>query len=206
MLEKDYPINPSLAKHKTNRAIEHLLGLVTGLVADGQLNNLEIVMLSTWISSHPEVTNEYPGSIIALNIEEILKDGVITDDERSHLLKTLFQLASTDFISTGSATDEVVRLPVDDDASPNFINATVCFTGDFVFGTRSKCWEHTEKIGAQCTDSLTKKVNVLVVGTNVSKDWIHTSFGRKIQQAVELRNGGHDIYLISEKRWLDLLA
>ncbi len=179
------------------------MGLIT--VADGQLNDLEIIMLSTWVASHPEVANEYPGSIIALKVKEVLEDGFITEDERFHLMNTLLQLASTDFSSTGSATAEVVKLPIDDSASPDLTGATVCFTGDFVYGTRADCFKLTEKAGSKYTDSLTRKVSVLVIGARVSPDWIHTSYGRKIQQAVELQSIGHEIQIISERRWLDLL-
>lgn len=203
--DDSYSKNMSITKHKTNRAIEHLMGLITGLVADGQLNDLEIKMLSTWVASHPEVTNEYPGSIIALKVKEVLEDGIITEDERFHLLNMLLQLASTDFSSTGSATAEVLKLPIDDSVSPDFTRTTVCFSGDFVYGTRACCFKLAEKVGSKCTDSLTRKVNVLVIGTRVSPDWIHTSHGRKIQQAVELQSAGHKIQIISERRWLDLM-
>ena len=70
--DDSYSTSMSIAKHKTNRAIEHLMGLITGLVADGQLNDLEIIMLSTWVASHPEVINEYPGSVIPESVTQNL--------------------------------------------------------------------------------------------------------------------------------------
>lgn len=201
-----YAAAVSIAKHQTNRAIEHLMGLVTGLVADGNLNDLEIKMLSTWIASHPEVTTEYPGSIIARKVADVLEDGVITEDERAHLLTVLLELAANNFSSTGSADPEVVSLPIDDSVAPDLRDATVCFTGEFVYGTRAACQKLMEKTGAACVDSLTKKVNVLVIGTRVSPGWVHTSFGRKIQRAVELQGEGHRIHIISERRWQELMG
>ena len=206
MESKDsYAASLAAAKHKTNRAIEHLLGMVTGMVADGQLHDLEIKMLSTWLASYPEVTTEFPVSVIARKISEVLADGIITEDERSHLLAVLLGLASTDFSVTGSATPEVITLPIEDNVEINFSDALVCFTGEFLYGTRAACERVVLKLGARCADNVSKKVNILVIGTNVSVDWAHTSFGRKIQKAVELRDEGHPIEIISERRWLQFV-
>lgn len=205
MSNDNYSAERSIANYRINRAIEHLLGLVTGLVADGQLNDIEIKMLSLWITTHPEVASEYPGSVLVKKITEVLVDGIITEEERTHLLTFLLQLASADFSSTGSADSEVVALPIDDNVSPDFRNSTVCFTGNFLYGTKSDCLKLTEKFGAKCINSLTKKVNVLVIGTKVSPDWKHTTFGNKIKNAAELQSSGHRIHIISERRWLELL-
>ena len=203
MESKDsYAASLAVAKHKTNRAIEHLLGMVTGMVADGQLHDLEIKMLSTWLASYPEVTTEFPVSVIARKISEVLADGIITADERSYLLVVLLGLASTDFSVTGSATPEVITLPIEDNVEINFSDALVCFTGEFLYGTRAACERLVLKLGARCAGNVSKKVNILVIGTKVSVDWAHTSFGRKIQQAMELREAGHPMKIISERRWL----
>lgn len=203
-MESKTPAEISISKHKANRAIEHLMGLVTGLIADGHLNDIEIQMLSTWISGHPEVTSEFPGTVIARTLAEVMADGVISETERSHLLATLTGLASTDFSVTGSAAPEVASLPIDDSVTFDIRDVTACFTGEFIFGTRAACQRLMEKFGAECVDNISKKVNVLVIGTKVSPDWIHTSFGRKIQKVMELREEGHHIHIISERRWLEV--
>ena len=207
MESKDsYAASLAVAKHKTNRAIEHLLGMVTGMVADGQLHDLEIKMLSTWLTTYPEATTQFPGSVIARRVSEVLADGIITEDERAHLLEVLLSLASADFSVTGSAAPEVITLPIDDSVDINFSDAMICFTGEFLYGTRAACERLVLRLGAQCADNVSKKVNVLVLGTKVSGSWAHTSFGRKIQRAVELRDEGHPIKIISEPRWLQMVV
>lgn len=193
----------SAAKHATNRAIEHLMGIVTGMVADGALNDMEIKMLSTWLASHPEATADFPGSVIARAVQDALEDGVITEAERAHLLKMLTGLASTDFSVTGSVNPEVTSLPIEDCVSIDFKNSMVCFTGEFLYGTRAACERLVLKVGAMCADNVSKKVDILVIGTRVAPDWAHTSFGRKIQRAVELQDAGHAIEIISEKRMME---
>ncbi len=202
--------SPAAAKavdtHRTNRAIEHLMGMVTGMIADAELNDKEVMLLRTWLSAHPEATAEFPGSVIARKINEVLEDGIITDAERLHLLEVLTQLASTNFSATGSATPEVSTLPIEDCVTVDFKNSMVCFTGDFLYGTRAACERLVLKVGAMCADNVSKKVDILVIGTRVSPDWAHTSFGRKIQRAVELQEQGHAIEIISEKRMLEVVG
>jgi NAD-dependent DNA ligase len=79
-------------------------------------------------------------------------------------------------------------------------------TGEFIFGTRAACERLTLKAGGMPLDKVTKHVDVLVIGTRLSPDWAHTSFGRKIQRAAELQEQGHPIEIISERRWLEVVG
>lgn len=198
-------IAKSLERQRITKAIEHLLGMVEGMIADNNLHDLEVKMLSTWLSANPEVTTTWPASVIACKVNSVLADGVITDAERKHLLEVLSDLITTDFAATGSASTEVSTLPIDDCVTVDFVNAGVCMTGEFIFGTRAACERLTLKAGGMPLDNVTKKVDILVIGTRVAPDWAHTSFGRKIQRAVQLQMDGHPIEIISERRWLESL-
>ena len=192
--------------HRTNRAVEHLLGMVTGMVADAELNNKEIQLLRLWMISHPEATATFPGSVIQKKVAQILEDGIITEDERSHLLQTLTALAAGDFDATGSADAQIINLPIDDAVTIELKNTLICLTGEFLYGTRAACERLVLRAGAMCADNVSKKVDILIVGTRVSTEWAHTSFGRKIQRAVELQSQGHPIEIISERRMMDALV
>lgn len=196
----------AIAKHTQNRAIELLLGIVTGLVADQQLQDIEIRFLQNWLADHPDVANSWPGNVIAGTVRDTLADGVVTEDERTHLLKVLHDLAVTDFASTGSAAAEVLQLPIKDDVPVNVREQSVCHTGEFLYGTRAKCEQLTNLAGGRPVGTITRKVAYLVIGTNVSPAWAHTSYGRKIEQAIELQSDGHPIHIISERRWLQALG
>ena len=47
----------------------------------------------------------------------------------------------------------------------------------------------------------TRETNYLVIGTFASRDWANTNYGRKIEHAVELRESGCGISIISEEYW-----
>jgi NAD-dependent DNA ligase len=193
------------ATHQLNRAVEHMIGLVTGIIADGALHDLEIKLLRTWLDEHSVVTQTWPGFVIARKIEEIMSDGVVTEPEREHLLEVLKELAATDFALTGSSSAEVSALPINDAVTVTLKNAGVCHTGEFLFGTRAACERLTLKAGGMPVDSVTKRTDLLVIGTRVSPNWAHTTFGRKIQKAAELQECGQPIEIISERRWIDAM-
>lgn len=196
----------AIRRRDLTKASEMLLGLVTGMVADQQLHDLEIQLLRTWLDANSIVTTEWPGRVLAQRLDVILADGIITDAERQHLLETLQQFATSDFAETGSVTPEVLKLPLNDDAPIAFSGAVVCLTGAFIYGTRESCHEVTLRCGAELADTVTKKLRYLVVGTNVSPHWANTSYGRKIQKAVDLQSRGVPLHIISERRWMDCLG
>lgn len=202
----DFATQVILRKRQLNKGVELLLGLVTGMLADGHLNDLEVKFLSTWLTEHADVAAIWPGNVVAKLVREILSDGSISQDEHARLLKVLTDLAGNDFAQTGSASAEVTTLPLDEHCEVDLRDANVCMTGEFLFGTRSKCEEIASQAGSTPYGTVTRRIAYLIIGTNVSPHWVHTSYGRKIEQAVELQQGGHSIRIISERRWLAALC
>lgn len=196
----------AMAHREQVKAVQVLMGLVTGMVADRNLHDLEIQFLSTWLSENPGVTAGWPGSVVAERVRAVLADGVVSEDERSHLLETLLQLCATDFAQTGSAAPEVAQLPIDHDVTVDVRDQMVCHTGTFLFGTRSACERLTLAGGGTPVDSVTRQVAYLVVGSNVSPSWVNTSYGRKIEAAMRLKLDGRPIAIVTERQWLQSLG
>lgn len=204
-MSNEHAIQAVLTNRELNRSVQMLMGIVTGIVADGRLHDMEIQMLSTWLSANSDVASRWPGSAIARQLEVVLADGIISEEERAHLLSELQGLAGTDFSDTGSVTAEVVALPYDTEAQIDVRDLGICHTGEFVFGTRAACERLTSMAGGLCLSSVSKKVAFLVIGSHVSPAWSNTSYGRKIEQAMTLKQSGHPIAIVSEKRWLEAL-
>lgn len=192
------------AAHQLSKAVEHMMGLVGGIVADQQLHDLEIKFLSTWLAENSRVTQTWPGFVVARKVEEVMEDGVVTSAERDHLLKLLTEMSSNEFALAGSSSPEVTGLPINDSVTVELRNAGVCHSGEFLFGTRASCERLTLKAGGMPVDAITRKTDILVVGTRISPNWAHSSFGRKIQNAMELQEDGHPIEIISERRWIEV--
>lgn len=198
-------INRSLDNRALSRASQTLTGIVTGIVADGQLHDMEIQMLSAWISSNQEVAGTWPGSAIAELVREVLADGHISEDERLHLLTSLQELVGNDFSETGSVSTTVAALPFDTEGVAFIPGQRVCFTGEFLFGTRSACEKLSAKAGLESAASVSRRLHALIVGSHISPDWINTSYGLKIAKAMDLRRDGHSILIVHEREWIEAL-
>lgn len=206
MKNDDFPFLTQAAiranQHRIDtRAIQTLMGICSGLVADDNLNNKEISYLQNWIIDHQSIRDQWPVSAIHFKIQEILADGIITDEERDELVKRLQELTGNFFSDTGAAATEGPTLPLDDDPSIFFNGMSYCFTGEFLYGTRAACERILMKLGGTPQDNVTKKLNYLVIGSRCNPDWINESYGRKIEAAMNHKSSGVEICIISERQW-----
>ena len=197
-----------LNKHKKMEAsliiksLNSLMGIIAGVVGDGELNNKEILFLKTWCDENRHIAGEYPANIIFRSIHEVLIDNVITEEERDHLLHVLKNISGNDFSNTGSALPEHIESIFDNDPTVIFANNEFVFTGEFMFGTRVACQQAVTRRGATVKDYVTHKTNYLVIGTRSSPDWITQNFGRKIQKAAEMASSGDfEISVLREVDW-----
>lgn len=185
------------------KATEHLLGICAGLTADNHISADEVMYLKNWLSNHPEVTDEWPGKVIAARVTAILEDGMITAAESYDLLDTLRQLSGNHLHETGTAAADQPILPIDDDPSIYFQNMSFCLTGKFIFGTRAACERLILRVGGTVVDTITQRTNYLIIGGLIEPQWAHTTYGRKIEKAVQYKAAGVDIIIASEQQWTE---
>lgn len=206
MVENSFGMQQAIKQRSFVKSVQSLMGICSGLIADGALNDAEINFLNTWLREHSDVIAEWPGNLIANRVTSVLSDGMITDIERQDLLVTLQDLTGNFFLETGVAQQDTPALPVDHVEHFNFVGANVCFTGKFVFGTREACQRAIERIGGVSADSVTKQLDCLIIGALCSPDWINTTYGRKIEKAIAYRAEHGKPIIISEHRWTELLG
>ena len=56
-------------------------------------------------------------------------------------------------------------------------------------------------MGGSNAKSVNKSLNYLVLGTYVTDSWAHENYGRKIEKAMEYRDKGVDLVIITEEHW-----
>lgn len=201
-MESDF-LNHVGHKRISSRQIDELIGLSRGLVADNQINQAEVEFLQKWlaanvsISGHPLINNLY------CRINDILADGIVDDDEKSELLDTLNRFSNRDF-ELGEAMKSSSLPLCDPLPALSFSGLRYCFTGTFTFGRRKDCESEVLKRGAT-VGGISQKTNILVVGEYATESWKHSSFGNKILQAVEWREQGLPISIVSEAHWVEHL-
>ena len=55
-------------------------------------------------------------------------------------------------------------------------------------------------------DKVTTRLDYLVIGSLGNEDWMHSTFGRKIQQALDFNAKGRGIAIVSEDAWAQALC
>lgn len=186
--------------------IDHVLGLVAGIMADSEVNEAEMKYLYAWLQKNIECCNEYPASLIFEELVEIFADGVVTDDERIAFEKLLNRLvpASSDWReSEGQSPGHTPSVPYDNNhIDVDFYGATFCFTGNFAFGSRGQCEDVTCEVVGAVQANVTMKLDYLIVGEFVSPLWMHESFGTKIRKAIKYRDEKNcSIIILPEEKW-----
>lgn len=190
--------------HKLRKSCESLIGICAGMLADGELNEAQVRFLNLWLKDNQDITSAWPGEVIAMRLEQVLQDGTVTTEELTHLKETLQELTGGTLQNTGAACGLSSSLPVNDDrANPIiFDKKSFCFTGNFMFGTRSACERAITERGAEPSPRIHLQLDYLVIGTMISAEWANSTFGRKIEQAVDYQQRGCPMLIISEAQWL----
>ncbi|SEP82373.1 hypothetical protein SAMN05428969_1068 [Devosia sp. YR412] len=184
----------------SSRQIDELIGISRGLVADGHINQSEVEFLQKWLAANLEVSGQPLVRVLYNRVNEILADGVADEEEKSELLDTLSRFSNRDF-EIGEPLKST-SLPL---CSPTpaltFPGLRYTFTGTFNFGQRKHCEAAVIERGATA-GGIAQKTNVLVIGVYATESWKHSSFGNKILQAVEWREQGYPISIVSEEHWV----
>lgn len=188
---------------ETDPSVQRLLGLVSGMMADAELSDAEIRYLSEWLDTAAHIWDAWPASMVRQRVEAVLADGVVTEDERDSLAMVLAALSGGAPQETGSLTGTATRSPIQTETVVEVPGRSFCLTGRFATGTRKQCSDLVEAAGGLVVPRVRKSLDYLVVGTLSSRDWAHTSHGRKIEQAVTWREKGRSVTIVAEEIWVE---
>ncbi|MDD9890612.1 MAG: BRCT domain-containing protein [Gammaproteobacteria bacterium] len=181
---------------------EELVGFLTGVASDGVLNDQEVDALSSWLDANESLRDTWPASVVVNRLNNVLEDGIITEEERQDLLQTVNQItgsSSHDGDVSYESSTEVWEDKVD---NLEIAGKTFCLTGEFVSGDRDAVDTMLRLRGGEISPNVNKNVDFLVIGTLASRDWLYTSHGRKIEKALLLKREGAKVTVITERTLL----
>jgi len=72
-----------------DKLFANLISIIDGIVADGIVNDAEVLYLDTWLLEAKQIINNGVIKSLSARVSDILADGVITSDEREDLKKQL---------------------------------------------------------------------------------------------------------------------
>ncbi|PYG88510.1 BRCA1 C Terminus (BRCT) protein [Ruminiclostridium sufflavum DSM 19573] len=185
--------------------IQQLHGIMHGILADNEITTDEIEGLRDWSFENHHLKGLYPYDELFSIISSVLSDGII-DEKEKEILKVFF----SDFIDFNNSVnidaDEIIKLKetikieglcsVDPDIY--FKNNLFCFTGISSRFKRADIQNIVESLEGKFKDSVIKDTKYLVIGNNGNPCWAFSCYGRKVEQAMDLRKKGKSILIIHE--------
>jgi NAD-dependent DNA ligase len=195
------PLNRLYGRKRVNdRAIDELIGMARGIVADATVNQKEAEFLRSWMECNISFCEDRLVNQLYCRIHEMLIDGILDDEEKIELLGILRDYTGENIMV--QPVNMAASFPL---CSPppmvEFPTMSFCLTGKFAYGPRQLCEEVVIDRGGKVQDIVTMSLDYLVIGTFSSRDWAHTSYGRKIEKASEYREKTKKPSIISEDHW-----
>jgi len=187
----------------TSRQVDELIGLARGLVADNVLNLAEVEFLQKWLAANMAISDQPLIGTLYHRVAECLEDGMLDAAEQRDLYSALSSLTSQD-IELGETLKSSTLPLCDPPPLIDFPGRTFAFTGTFAFGQRKHCENAVMEKGALIS-GVNRKTEFLVIGLYATESWRHSSMGAKIVKAVDLRNSGQKIAIVSEAHWRQFL-
>jgi hypothetical protein len=194
-------------------SIQELHGLLQGILCDSKISALELSGLKHWLDDNSELEGTFPYDEVYSIIQKVLEDGIV-DSEEEKMLKVLF----SDFIDLDETycIDKEIIAELKKELKISGLCAFApdvlvkdnifCFTGESEIMTRNEIAKTIESNGGYFKNSVSQKINYLVVGAEANSCWAFSCYGRKIEKAMELRKKGVPIVIIHEIDFWDAIV
>lgn len=185
--------------------MQRLHGLLHGLLADGHLSDSEIAGLETWLEEHFGLREFWPISEIETLVVKAMQDRRLDEIERVEIAEYF-----RSFTQVGSAetriSGRVVKGICATDPEIRFIGSVFCITGRSERCSRKAFIDHIERRGGGWSNQITAKTNYLVVCAEANACWAYASYGRKVEQAIRIRESGIPLLIIHERDFWDAVV
>jgi NAD-dependent DNA ligase len=187
------------ARRLDDRYITEFIGICRGVLADGVIVKPELQFLLSWLEQHPSLIDQWPCNEMYQIFSKALAEGN-SDKVELELLDVISKF--TGMASREDDNNASTSLPLDD-PMPKIIfdDHGFCFTGQFENKTRKQCQDLVVEKGGYCRKDPSRNITYLIIGNKNSSAWMQSSFGRKIEKAMKLKDDGHPIAILSEDHW-----
>ncbi len=196
---------------ETTADIQRLHAVLGGIAADGVITEAELRGLSDWLSGHEHLRTCWPYEEVASLLTGVLSGKKIDSVEEKLLKDFLAEFTST---LLDSRTIVSPRLAINGNVvglcavcpEVTFSSRKFCFSGASHKYTRSEFSELIEQLGGEVVNSVSAKLDYLIIGADGNPCWAYACYGRKVEKAVALRKAGSRLLLVHENDFHDAVA
>ena len=198
---------PTTGTRGADRASRELIDICRELLADGRVDQTEAEFLKEWIERNSDFVGTYPFDVVYLQLSAILLDGFVDPDESADLRDTLSQFIDGAAHGVGEQpAPRPTTLPIDDpEPEIYFPESAFVVAGTFSYGCRAMVHAAIDARGGIVAASPSEETRYLVIGDLGSRDWTNSNAGRKIERAVQLRQEGYPLAIVTEAHWAESL-
>jgi NAD-dependent DNA ligase len=188
--------------------IQRLHGLIGGIIADGEITASELRGLADWLDEHAHLKTMWPYEEVEGVITTILKVKRIEASEHAtlhNLFSEFAPIVGNQSLGNPNKTPSVLAVcAVCPEVS--FQGKFFGFTGSSAKYSRNQLKEIVERLGGVVLNSVSKKLDYLIVGADGNPYWAYACYGRKVEMAVSLRKEGARLLLVHENDFHDAVA
>lgn len=193
-------------KRIRDRGIDEFIGICKGIIFDGIVCYPEAVNLLLWLDNNKLVAYDWTAKEIYPKLPLMVSGNELSSDDEAWLLSELIKITGSPAVML-EGDNPSSQLPLCHPAPEIVFDSRVfVLTGNFKMGPRKAVVQAIEDLGGEVVlKNVRKDTHYLVIGDIGSAAWMHSTHGRKIEEAVALRERGTGIAIISEAHFMDSL-
>lgn len=190
-------------KRLIDRGMDEFIGICKGIIFDGVVVYEEARNLLIWLENNREVANKWPANELHAKLSVMLDGGALNSEDEGLLLAFLSGVTGKPEVMM-EGDNASMTLPLCSPAPEVFFEGAVfVISGNLKLGSRKEVVNLIESLGGEVVlKNVRMDTNFLVIGDIGSKAWLHSTHGKKIERAVELRDEKNTgINIISEEHF-----
>lgn len=187
--------------------MQRLQPILSAIATDGSVAEAEVEQLSMWLTEREHLRKCWPYEEMDNLLRTTMQDQSIDPKEQKLLLEfcssftTSHQDFETPHVTARMLSDIFAISPV-----ISFDDYSFCFTGESKRATLEEMKTLAQDRGAKVVESVSPDLDYLIVGAAGNPCWAYSSYGRKIEKAMELRRQGSKLLIVHESDFFDALA
>jgi len=185
-----------------DRSETEFIGLCKGIISSGDITTANAEFMLSWLTANPIISENWMGEELYKTLINYLSDGIIDASEEENLIILLTKITGSPSVNL-NGENATTTLPLCPNPPSNIIidGHDFVITGNFKHSTRKGVTDYIEQRGGSIKKTPSGNTDYLILGETGSAAWVQSNSGRKIQRAVEVRQAGNKIRIISEEHF-----